>query len=102
MLEKRDFSQLSDKNPRALPLPGNWLARIARSRHQAYQLAACYDAIEIVHVHVVGSKRLGFVNYNDGGLEVHSSLLNVVLYDQPAINAREIVFPESATHRTQG
>jgi CRP/FNR family cyclic AMP-dependent transcriptional regulator len=47
-------------------------------------------------------RRLGFVDYNGGGLEVHSSLLNVVLYDQPAINAREIVFPESATHRTQG
>ena len=47
-------------------------------------------------------RRLGFVDYNGGGLEVHSSLLNVVLYDQPAINAREMVFPESSTHRTQG
>src|SRR5438874_7498402 len=26
-------------------------------------------------------RRLGFVNYNGGGLEVHSSLLNVVLHD---------------------
>ena len=25
-------------------------------------------------------RRLGFVNYNGGGLEVHSSLLNVVLH----------------------
>jgi hypothetical protein len=25
--------------------------------------------------------RLGFVDYNGGGLEVHSSLLNVVLHD---------------------
>ena len=27
-------------------------------------------------------RKLGFVNY-DGGLEVHSSLLNVVLHDEP-------------------
>ena len=26
-------------------------------------------------------RRLGFVAYNGGGLEVHSSLLNVVLHD---------------------
>jgi hypothetical protein len=26
-------------------------------------------------------RRLGFVDYNGGGLEVHSSLLNVVLHD---------------------
>jgi CRP/FNR family transcriptional regulator, cyclic AMP receptor protein len=26
-------------------------------------------------------RRLGFVDYNGGGLEVHSSLLNVVLRD---------------------
>jgi len=26
-------------------------------------------------------RRLGFVNYNGGGLKVHSSLLNVVLHD---------------------
>jgi hypothetical protein len=32
-------------------------------------------------------RRLGFIEYNggeySGGIEVHSSLLNVVLYDQP-------------------
>jgi CRP/FNR family transcriptional regulator, cyclic AMP receptor protein len=28
-------------------------------------------------------RRLGFVDYNGSGLEVHSSLLNVVLHDQP-------------------
>jgi len=28
-------------------------------------------------------KKLGFVDYNGGGLEVHSSLLNVVLHDWP-------------------
>jgi CRP/FNR family transcriptional regulator, cyclic AMP receptor protein len=28
-------------------------------------------------------RKLGFVNYNGGGLEVHSSLLNVVLHDSP-------------------
>jgi CRP/FNR family transcriptional regulator, cyclic AMP receptor protein len=26
-------------------------------------------------------RRLGFIDYNGGGLEVHSSLLNVVLHD---------------------
>ena len=29
-------------------------------------------------------RRLGFIEYN-GGIEVHSSLLNVVLHDQPQI-----------------
>jgi CRP/FNR family cyclic AMP-dependent transcriptional regulator len=29
---------------------------------------------------------LGFIGYN-GGIEVHSSLLNVVLHDQPQIKA---------------
>jgi hypothetical protein len=28
-------------------------------------------------------RKLGFVDYNGGGLEVHSSLLNVVLHDWP-------------------
>jgi hypothetical protein len=31
---------------------------------------------------------MGFIQYNggvDGGIEVHSSLLNVVLHDQPQI-----------------
>jgi CRP/FNR family transcriptional regulator, cyclic AMP receptor protein len=28
-------------------------------------------------------RRLGFVDYNGSGLEVHSSLLNVVLHDDP-------------------
>jgi CRP/FNR family transcriptional regulator, cyclic AMP receptor protein len=28
-------------------------------------------------------RKLGFVDYNGGGLEVHSSLLNVVLHDSP-------------------
>lgn len=30
-------------------------------------------------------RRLGFISYN-GGIEIHSSLLNVVLHDQPHIN----------------
>ena len=30
-------------------------------------------------------RRLGFIDYNGTGLEVHSSLLNVVLHDQPQI-----------------
>ena len=30
-------------------------------------------------------RKLGFIEYN-GGIEVHSSLLNVVLYDQPQID----------------
>jgi CRP/FNR family transcriptional regulator, cyclic AMP receptor protein len=29
-------------------------------------------------------RRLGFVDYNGEGLEVHSALLNVILYDQLA------------------
>jgi CRP/FNR family cyclic AMP-dependent transcriptional regulator len=29
-------------------------------------------------------RKLGFIDYN-GGIEVHSSLLNVVLHDQPQI-----------------
>ena len=28
-------------------------------------------------------RKLGFIEYNGGTLEVHSSLLNVVLYDMP-------------------
>jgi CRP/FNR family transcriptional regulator, cyclic AMP receptor protein len=32
-------------------------------------------------------RKLGFIEYN-GGIEVHSSLLNVVLYDQPQIKAK--------------
>jgi CRP/FNR family transcriptional regulator, cyclic AMP receptor protein len=30
-------------------------------------------------------RKLGFIHYNGGGLEVNSSLLNVVLHDQPPI-----------------
>ena len=30
-------------------------------------------------------RRLGFVDYNRSGLEVHSSLLNVVLHDEPTL-----------------
>jgi CRP-like cAMP-binding protein len=29
-------------------------------------------------------RKLGFIDYN-GGIEVHSSLLNVILHDQPQI-----------------
>jgi CRP/FNR family cyclic AMP-dependent transcriptional regulator len=35
-------------------------------------------------------RKLGFIDYNigdSGGIEVHSSLLNIVLYDQPQIKA---------------
>jgi hypothetical protein len=28
---------------------------------------------------------LGFIDYNGSGLEIHSSLLNAVLHDQPQI-----------------
>ena len=31
-------------------------------------------------------RKLGFIDYN-GGIEVHSSLLNVVLHDQPQIKS---------------
>ncbi len=30
-------------------------------------------------------RKLGFIDYNGGGIEVHSSLLNVVLHDEPHI-----------------
>ena len=30
-------------------------------------------------------RELGFIDYNSSGLEIHSSLLNVVLHDQPQI-----------------
>ena len=30
-------------------------------------------------------RKLGFVDYNGGGLEVHSSLLNMVLHETPGI-----------------
>jgi CRP/FNR family transcriptional regulator, cyclic AMP receptor protein len=37
-------------------------------------------------------RKLGFIEYN-GNLEVHNSLLNVVLYDQPAIKPRDVSTP---------
>ena len=30
-------------------------------------------------------RKLGFIHYNGGGLEVHSSLLNLVLHEEPQI-----------------
>ncbi|MGA3342714.1 MAG: helix-turn-helix domain-containing protein, partial [Methylocella sp.] len=30
-------------------------------------------------------RKLGFIHYNGDGVEVHSSLLNVVLHDEPHI-----------------
>ena len=30
-------------------------------------------------------RKLGLIHYNGGGLEVHSSLLNVVLHNEPHI-----------------
>jgi CRP/FNR family transcriptional regulator, cyclic AMP receptor protein len=33
-------------------------------------------------------RRLGFIHYN-GGMEVHSSLLNVVLHDNPEIRRKD-------------
>jgi len=35
-------------------------------------------------------RKLGFIHYNGGGLEVHSSLLNVVLHDEPHIETEQI------------
>jgi ssDNA-specific exonuclease RecJ len=32
-------------------------------------------------------RELGFVDYNGGQIEVHSSLLNMVLHDQPEIRS---------------
>jgi CRP/FNR family transcriptional regulator, cyclic AMP receptor protein len=39
-------------------------------------------------------RKLGFIDYN-GGIEVHSSLLNVVLHDQPQIRADVSSSPNS-------
>ena len=44
-------------------------------------------------------RKLGFIDYN-GGIEVHSSLLSVVLHDQPPIS--EARPPASRTHRRSG
>jgi hypothetical protein len=30
-------------------------------------------------------RKLGFIDYNGGGLEVHSSLLNMVLHETPGV-----------------
>ena len=30
-------------------------------------------------------RKLGFIHYDGGGLEVNSSLLNVILHDQPPV-----------------
>jgi CRP-like cAMP-binding protein len=30
-------------------------------------------------------RKLGFIDYDGGGLQIHSSLLNVILHDQPLI-----------------
>ena len=39
---------------------------------------------------MVGTTRsLGFIHYN-GGIQVHSSLLNVVLHDEPHIETEQI------------
>ena len=35
-------------------------------------------------------RKLGFIHYNGGGIEVHSSLLNVVLHDEPPIETEQI------------
>jgi CRP/FNR family cyclic AMP-dependent transcriptional regulator len=35
-------------------------------------------------------RKLGFIHYNGGGLEVHSSLLNLVLHDEPHIETEQI------------
>lgn len=34
-------------------------------------------------------RKLGFVHYNGGGLEVHSSLLNIVLHDTDALTIQQ-------------
>jgi len=35
-------------------------------------------------------RKLGFIHYNGDGVEVHSSLLNVVLHDEPHIETEQI------------
>ena len=42
-------------------------------------------------------RKLGFIEYN-GKLEVHNSLLNVVLYDKPQIKSSDLSATPSAFH----
>ena len=35
-------------------------------------------------------RKLDFIDYNGDGVEVHSSLLNVVLHDEPHIETEQI------------
>jgi CRP/FNR family transcriptional regulator, cyclic AMP receptor protein len=35
-------------------------------------------------------RQLGFIEYNGGALKVHSSLLSVILHDQPQIKSEEM------------
>ena len=39
---------------------------------------------------VVKFRQLGFIEYNGGALKVHSSLLSVILHDQPQIKSEEM------------
>jgi len=43
-----------------------------------------------------GFRKLGFVKYNRDDLEVHNSLLNVVLHDNPHLRERERKIRRSA------
>ena len=38
-------------------------------------------------------RKLGFIDYN-GKLEIHNSLLNMVLRDKPEINGDKLIDPE--------
>ena len=40
-------------------------------------------------------RKLGYIKYN-GKLEIHNSLLNVVLYDRPQIRTRDDGGPKTA------
>jgi CRP/FNR family cyclic AMP-dependent transcriptional regulator len=40
-------------------------------------------------------RKLGFIDYNGGSIEVHSSLLNVVLHDEPHIEIKHAHFADA-------
>ena len=47
------------------------------------EMSAC--GVAFVSFFMNKFRKLGFIHYNGGGLEVHSSLLNLVLHKEPQI-----------------
>jgi CRP/FNR family cyclic AMP-dependent transcriptional regulator len=62
------------------------MARANRSQRILPALVVCGLVILSFFMNRFG--KLGFIEYN-GKIEVHNSLLNVILYDKPEINTRD-------------